>query len=85
MSECHSAENTLHVRVATKLLRKICTDICCEEMFFDFINPAGSCHQVFMFFAGELSVAFEILRFRFNIAEVFDDYLMKQLGVLLLI
>jgi len=33
-NECHSAENTLHVRVATKLLRKICTDICCEEMFF---------------------------------------------------
>jgi len=55
-NECHSAENTLHVRVATKLLRKICTDICCEEMFFDFINPAGSCHQEFMFFAGKLSI-----------------------------
>jgi len=76
-NECHSAENTLHVRVATKLLRKICTDICCEEMFFDFINPAGSCHQEFMIFAGELSIIIGKLSRFYDLDSILLKYLMN--------
>jgi len=48
-----------------------------KKCFFDFINPAGSCHQEFMFFAGELSIVIGKLSRFYDLDSILLKYLMN--------